>query len=75
MNQRLAAAIEGIRRLPEERQAEIADFLEVLLAQAEPFPEWTEEQIEQVQQGVADADAGRFASKEEVAELFGRFRK
>ena len=65
-------AIQAIRRLPADRQDELA---EAMLAAAETPPvEYSAEQLAAIDEGMADADAGRFASDEDVKSLFARFR-
>ncbi len=75
MTDRLAAAIDAIRRLPADRQEHAAALLEAWLAQDGPPIEWTPEQLAEIRAGVAEADRGEFATDEDVAELFARFKK
>ena len=71
MNTRLEKAVDAIRKLPERRQEELADVLESAIEDhAEAF---APEQLQQLKEGIADADAGRFATDKEVEDLFARF--
>lgn len=70
MTIRLERAIDAVRRLSEERQDEIAEGLEIA-AQAAHHT-YTEEQIGKIRQGIADADAGRFVTEEELSESLAR---
>ena len=76
MNARLEKALDAVRKLPEWRQEELATVLEAAVREAavrEPADPFTAEQQQLIHEGIADADAGRFATDEEVEELFNRF--
>lgn len=65
-------AIATIRQLPDARQDELA---EAMLAVANMPPvECTPEQLAAIDEGIADADAGRFVSDADVEKLFSQFR-
>ena len=73
MTKLMEQAIAAIRRLPDRRQDELAEAL--ILASAEaPVEGYSAEQLAAIDEGLADADAGRFASDEEVAQRFARYR-
>jgi predicted transcriptional regulator len=74
MNKRLAAAINRLQRLPEERQQDAASVLEAFIAQDALRPAWTAEQLEEIRAGIAEAAQGEFVTDEEVEALFARFR-
>jgi predicted transcriptional regulator len=74
MNQRLIIAIEDLKRLSDERQRDAASVIEAFLAQEEPRAPWSAEQRAEIRAGVAEAERGEFASDEELAALFARFR-
>ena len=69
---KLDTAIAAVRDLPEERQDELADA--ILAAADVSDRSYTPEQLRAIDEGIADADAGRFASDEDVERLFARFR-
>lgn len=72
MTKLLEEAIKAIRQLPEERQNELAELL--VAATKEGGREYSQEQIEAIDAGLADAEAGRFATDEEVSALFSKYR-
>ena len=61
---------EALERLSPERQRELADVLQQLA----DTPTLSREQKGAIDEGLAQADAGDFASDEEVAALFARYR-
>ena len=72
MTKMMEKAIKAIRGLPEDRQDELA---EAMLAVAEmPAGGYSAEQLAAIDEGIADAQAGRFASDEDVERLFARYR-
>ncbi len=72
MSNKLEQAVEEARKLPENRQDEVAD---VLLGMTADAPEYTPEIIAAIDEGIADADAGRFVPAEAVEKLFKPFRR
>lgn len=64
-------AVAALRKLPEDRQTEIA---EVVLAAAETPEILTSAEKVALEDGLADANAGRFASDAEVKTAFDRLR-
>ena len=73
MTMRLEEAIDAVRKLPEARQEELAEAIELMLKQP-PSMDYTSEQNRAIEEGIADADAGRFATEEELERTFSRFR-
>lgn len=72
MTKLLEQAIEAVRKLPEDRQNELA---EALAAAVETTPRtYTDEQLAAIDEGLADADAGRFVSDSELSAFFARYR-
>lgn len=69
---KLDTAIAAVRDLPESRQDELADA--ILAAANTADRNYTSAQLQAIDEGLADADAGRFASDEDVERLFARFR-
>jgi hypothetical protein len=71
----LDALLKRAESWPEEAQAELVRFM--IDTEAKHFGVYrlTDEEREAVRKGLDDADAGRFASDEEVAALFARYRK
>ncbi len=62
-------AVETVRKLPRERQDHIGD---VLLTMATPLSEenYTPEQIAAIEEGLANAATGRFASPDDMEAFF-----
>lgn len=73
MTTKLDQALEKVRKLPPERQDHIAD---VLLTLATPLAEsdYTPAQIAAIEEGLADAAAGRIASQDDMEAFFSRYR-
>ena len=74
MNALLEKAVARIRELPEERQSELA---EIMLDLAEDAGSWmlTDEQLAEVELAKQEARRGEFATDEEMAETWRRFRR
>jgi predicted transcriptional regulator len=71
----LADTLSRATSWPPEAQAELAAYaaeIEAALAAGEYQP--TEAELAGIDRGLADAHAGRFATEEEVAAVFARFR-
>jgi len=72
MTKLLEQAIAAVRKLPPERQDELA---EILFSLSSDVPlQVTEHERIVIEAGLADADAGQFASEEDVSALFARHR-
>ena len=70
MTEVLEDAIEKVRRLPEDRQAYVAEVLEqIAAAGSDPFIV-PEEHRAAVLEGLREAEQGEFASDEEMAALW-----
>jgi predicted transcriptional regulator len=68
----LDKAIEAIRRLPAERQDELA---QAILEASEPSSDgYSADQLAAIDEGIADADAGRFMSDHDLEQFFARYR-
>ncbi len=72
MTMKLDQAFDKLRQLPQERQDEWAEFISE--AELDAPTSYTADQLAAIDEGIADAKAGRFASDEEVQTLFARFR-
>ncbi len=72
MSSKLEQALDALRKLPEERQDELAEAL--YLGAQTTTENHTAAQLAAIDEGIADAEAGRFASDQEVAVLLARFR-
>jgi len=70
MTKLLEKAISRIRELPEDRQDELAEML--LDCADQPKVILTPEQIAEVELAIQEADAGKFATDEEMAALWKR---
>ncbi len=68
-------AIEALRKLPPERQAELADFIYHLATEPEPGEAIDPDHLDAVLEGVAQARRGEFATPQEVEAAFERFGK
>jgi len=71
MTTSLEQAIAKAKTLPAERQEEIAAAVEYMAA---PPREFTPEQKEKIERGLAQADRGEFVPEEQVEAFFNRFR-
>jgi hypothetical protein len=74
MNQLLEQAFATARALPNEEQDEAGEMLLLLLAKREGPVRLDDETHAAVQEGLAQARRGEFASDEEVAAVFNRYR-
>jgi predicted transcriptional regulator len=73
MTKLLDDAIERVKELPQERQDELARMLiDVAASDLAPYV-LTDEERQAVEEGVAEAERGEFASDEEVAAMWRRF--
>lgn len=72
MTTKLNQAFDKLRQLPQERQDEWAELISE--TEHDAPTSYTAEQLAAIDEGIADAKAGRFASDEEVKALFDRFR-
>ncbi len=72
MTMKLDQAFDKLRQLPQERQDEWAELISE--AELDAPTSYTADQLAAIDEGIADAKAGRFASDEEVQALFARFR-
>jgi len=70
MTKVLEDAIEKVRRLPEDRQAYVAEVLEQIAAAGSDVFVVPESHRAAVLEGLAEADRGEFASDEEVTALW-----
>ena len=72
MTRLLEQAIAKLRQLPPESQNEIAEVVEGLAN--DPRRDYTPEQTEKIERGLAQADAGDFVPEEQVAAFFAQYR-
>ena len=72
MTKLLEQAIETLRKLPPQRQDELAEV--ITMAVGEELAEYTPAQLAAIDEGIRDADAGHFVSDIEVSALFGKYR-
>jgi hypothetical protein len=68
----LELAIEAIRRLPAKRQDELD--IAMLWVTKPSSDGYCAAQLAAIDEGIADADAGRFASDDDFDKLFARYR-
>jgi hypothetical protein len=72
MTKLLDQAIEVVRQLPEDHQDELAQGL--IQAAESKRRTLNQAQLDSIDRGIADANAGRFASNEEVEALRAKYR-
>jgi len=72
--EQIEAILERVRTWPEDRLEDVAKVLLEMEAANEHVAELTAEDWADLEQGLAEADRGEFASDEEVKALFDRFR-
>jgi predicted transcriptional regulator len=72
--EQIETVLDRVRSWPKERQDEAVEMLLYLETKDEPYI-LSDDERAAVRRGLADADAGNFASDEQVKELFGRYRK
>jgi hypothetical protein len=70
MTKVLEDAIEKVRKLPEDRQAYVAEVLEQIAAAGGDFFVVPDEHRAAVLEGLGQADRGEFATDEEMAALW-----
>jgi hypothetical protein len=70
MTKVLEDAIEKVRRLPEDRQAYVAEVLEQIAAAGSDLFVVPDEHRAAVLEGLGQADRGEFATDEEMAALW-----
>lgn len=70
----LERILEKVPTWPDDLQEEALTVLRLLGQEVEEPYELTPEDIASIEQGIADADAGRFATDEEMQGLFNRYR-
>ena len=69
MTKLLEEAIDAVRKLPVDRQNELAEALSVAARMTRPRV-YSDEQIAAIDEGIANADAGRFVSDAELSAFF-----
>jgi len=72
--EQIEAILERVRTWPEDRLEDVAKVLLEMEAANEHVEELTAEDWADLEQGLAEADRGEFASDEEVKALFDRYR-
>lgn len=72
MTKLMEKAIAAVSRLPKERQDQLAELL--LSASTEEPIFVADDERQAIEEGLADANAGRFASKKEVDAFFSKHR-
>jgi predicted transcriptional regulator len=71
----IEAVLERVKTWPEDRQEQALQILLALEREAaEPYI-LTDEERADLDEGIAEADRGEFASNEEVAAVFNRYRR
>lgn len=75
MTDLLERALAKLRSLPPSRQDEIASMLLILTDQEPDSYDFSDEDFAKIRRGLAEADAGKFVSDDEMAALFRKFRQ
>ena len=77
MTKLLEKGIEAVRALTPEQQDKAGELLLELVGASESESEYelTPEQLADLDLAIAEADRGEFASDEEVAAMWGKFRQ
>jgi predicted transcriptional regulator len=73
--EQIEAIFERVRGWTEERQEKAATILLALEAEPDDVYVLSDEEREGVERGLEDARQGRFASDEEMAALFARYKR
>lgn len=71
----LEDAIDKVRALPPERQADAADALEMIVKASRKNYVMSAEELALVDEGLADCDAGRIVPDEEMEAFWARHKK
>jgi predicted transcriptional regulator len=71
----IEAIFDRVRSWPADRQEKAVDILLALEAQPDGVYVLSEEEREGVERGLDDARHGRYASDEEMAALFARYKR
>lgn len=71
----IEAILERVRTWPPERQEDAANMLLAMEAEGTTPYELSEEELRDLEEGLREADRGEFATDEEVAAVFARFRR
>lgn len=72
MTKLLSEVLRKVAELPEERQDDAAHILLRLLENDASRYRLSDDQLHEVEQAIAEADNGQFASEEEVADVLER---
>lgn len=73
LTKKLAQAVESAKAWPADQQNAAADLLDKLGRLAEHPYEPSDEELAEIEAGLAEARRGEFASDAEVAALFARY--
>lgn len=73
--EQIDAILERVRSWPPERQEDAAGILLQMEAEGATPYELSEEEQEDVAQGLREAEGGKFATEEEVAAILTRYRR
>ena len=73
--EQIEAIFERVRAWPEHRQAEAIEMLLALEVEPDSVYVLSDEEREGVERGLEDVRQGRFASDEEMAALFARYKR
>jgi predicted transcriptional regulator len=74
-NKELQALLDRVPTWPQELQEDVLALLQFYERELHDPYELTDEDKAAVERGLADAEAGRFATDQEMEELFARYRR
>jgi hypothetical protein len=72
MTELMTRALEALRKLPDERQDELARLLLRIAGEDEPVMELTDEEMAALDESAAQAARGEFATDEQVRAVWAR---
>jgi predicted transcriptional regulator len=73
--EQIATLLERVATWPEPAQAELAEMARAIEAELDGEYKPTPSELAGIDRGLADAAAGRFASPEEIEEVFAKHRR
>jgi predicted transcriptional regulator len=71
----LKSLVPAIEAWPDEDQALLVETARMIEAQRRGVYHATDEELTGIERGLADAEAGRFASDEQLEEVLAKFRR
>lgn len=75
MKEQIAEIFERVKTWPEDRQRDVVEILLQMEAANDYDEDLTEEDLADLEEALAEADRGEFATDEEVKALFDLYRR